>query len=277
VIHLASVRYRGAPKGEGDTFPFSVAAVQTMTEIEFTVPVTFFVGENGTGKSTVLEAMAAAAHSVTAGSEAVEQDRTLDQQRELAKRLELRWAHRTPTGWFLRAEDFFGFAKRTAQLGEEMRQHAAAVDQQYRAEGRSDWARTLATGPARSSAREIEERYGGDLDARSHGEGFLAFFAARFRKGGLYLIDEPEAALSPQSQLALLAHLFDMVREDGQFIIATHSPILLAFPGAAIYAFDGGRIARTAYDDLPAVRLTRDFLAAPGRYLRRLADPPEHE
>lgn len=271
MIHLASVRYRGVPDDEDPgAFPFSVDVIRNMTEIAFACPVTLFVGENGSGKSTVLEAIAAATRSVTAGSESVERDPTLARQRILGNQLDLRWAHRTSSGWFLRAEDFFGFARHTAQLREEMRRHAAEVDEQYRAQGRSDWARTLATGPARSSAHELEQRYGGDLDARSHGEGFLAFFAARFKKGGLYLIDEPEAALSPQSQLALLAHLFDMVRDDGQFIIATHSPILLAFPGAEIYAFDDGMITKTAYDDLPAVRLTRDFLAAPERYLRRL-------
>jgi predicted ATPase len=271
MIHLASVRYRGVPDDERpDAFPFSVNVIRTLTEIAFTRAVTFFVGENGSGKSTVLEAIAAATRSVTAGSESVERDPTLERQRVLGKQLDLRWAHRTASGWFLRAEDFFGFARHTAQLREAMRRESAEVDAQYRAEGRSDWARTLATGPTRHSARALEEQYGGDLDARSHGEGFLAFFAGRFRKGGLYLIDEPEAALSPQSQLALLAHLFDMVRDDGQFIIATHSPILLAFPDAAILAFDGGTITPTAYDDLPGVRLTREFLAAPERYLRRL-------
>jgi predicted ATPase len=271
MIHLESVRYRGVPDGEDrEAFPFSVSAIRDLTEMVFSAPVTFFVGENGSGKSTLLEAIAAATRAVTAGSESVERDPTLARQRMLGKQLDLRWAHRTPNGWFLRAEDFFGFARRTAQLREEMRRESKEIEAEYSAQGRSDWARTLATGPSRRSARELEERYGGDLDARSHGEGFLAFFTARFRKGGLYLIDEPEAALSPQSQLALLAHLFDMVRDDGQFIIATHSSILLAFPGAAILSFDGGTIAPTPYDDLPGVRLTRDFLAAPERYLRRL-------
>ena len=271
MIHLASVRYRGVQDGEdGRAFPFSVDVIRGMTEIAFASPVTFFVGENGSGKSTVLEAIAAATRSVAAGSASVDHDPTLARQRLLGKQFDVRWAHRTSTGWFLRAEDFFGFAKQTAQLREEMRRQSADVDAEYRAQGRSDWARTLATGPTRHSAHALEQQYGGDLDARSHGEGFLAFFAGRFRKGGLYLIDEPEAALSPQSQLALLAHLFDMVRDDGQFIIATHSPILLAFPGAAIFAFDGGTIAAAAYDDLAGVRLTRDFLAAPETYLRRL-------
>jgi predicted ATPase len=262
MIHLASVRYRGVPNGESeDAFPFSVGVVRSLSEIAFTSPVTFFVGENGSGKSTVLEAIASAARSVSAGSEPIEG--------ALGKAFDLRWAHRTAVGWFLRAEDFFGFVKQTTQLRKDMRRESAEIDEQYRAEGRSDWARILATGPSRRSAHELEAQYG-DLDARSHGEGFLAFFAARFRKGGLYLIDEPEAALSPQSQLAFLAHLFDMVRDNGQFIIATHSPIILAFPGAGIYAFDSGSITATAYDDLPNVRLTREFLAAPERYLRRL-------
>jgi predicted ATPase len=106
MIHLASVRYRGVPDDEnGNAFPFSVGVVRHMTEVAFTCPVTFFVGENGSGKSTVLEAIAAATRAVTAGSESVERDPTLARQRLLGKQFDLRWAHRTVSGWFLRAED----------------------------------------------------------------------------------------------------------------------------------------------------------------------------
>jgi predicted ATPase len=271
MIHLQTVRYLGPPADERDEFPFAVPAVRALSEITFDAPVTFFSGENGSGKSTVLEAVAVAAGLVTVGSESADRDPSLARQRTLARRLALGWAHRTATGWFLRAEDFFGFAKRTAALRDEMRREAAEIDEAYERDGRSDYARVLATGPMRGSAADIERRYGGDLDARSHGEGFLALFGARFRPGGLYLIDEPEAALSPQSQLGLLAMMLDMVdQQRAQFVIATHSPILLAYPGATIVGFDDGTIARVAYEDLPGVRLTRDFLAAPEHYLRRL-------
>ena len=116
----------------------------------------------------------------------------------------------------------------------------------------------------------MEQRYGGDLDARSHGEGFLTLFKSRFVPGGLYLLDEPEAPLSPQSQLALMVMLAEMLERDAQFIIATHSPILMAYPGATIYMFDSPPIRRVAYDELEHVALTRDFLNDPAPFLNHL-------
>ena len=112
--------------------------------------------------------------------------------------------------------------------------------------------------------------YGADPDAKSHGEAFLNFFQQRLVPKGLYLMDEPEAALSPQRQLSLLALMFDLVAEGAQFIIATHAPMLLAFPGARIYSFDESPIAEVPWDRTDHVRLTREFLAEPERYLRNL-------
>jgi predicted ATPase len=104
----------------------------------------------------------------------------------------------------------------------------------------------------------------------SHGQSFLRLFESRFVPGGLYLLDEPEAPLSPHSQLALLAMLGEMVARDAQFVVATHSPILLAFPGARIYSFDDGPVRTVPYEELPHVTVTRDFLQAPERFLRHL-------
>jgi predicted ATPase len=111
-----------------------------------------------------------------------------------------------------------------------------------------------------------------DLDANSHGQSFLRLFQARFVPGGLYLLDEPEAPLSPQSQLALMALMQDMIAQDAQFIVATHSPILLAYPGARIYSFDSVPVSKVRYEELEHVRLTRDFLNAPERFLRALRE-----
>jgi predicted ATPase len=108
-------------------------------------------------------------------------------------------------------------------------------------------------------------------NANSHGQSFLKLFASRFVPGGLYLLDEPEAPLSPQSQLALIAMIGDMIAQDAQFIIATHSPILLAFPNALIYSCDRVPIERVRFDELDHVVLTRDFLNDPGKFLRHLS------
>jgi predicted ATPase len=232
--------------------------------------VTFFVGENGSGKSTLLEGIAAAARLPAVGSADVPRDETLAAQRRLGKALRLTWTKKTTRGFFLRAEDFFGFTKRLAQERAEFQQRITELEEEYRTNDRSKYALGLAQGPVHASLAEMERRYGVDLDANSHGQSFLKLFQARFVPGGLYLLDEPEAPLSPQSQLALLAMIGEMVAQDAQFIVATHSPILLAFPDARIYSFDATPVQAVAYEDLDHVRVTRDFLNAPQRYLKQI-------
>jgi predicted ATPase len=249
-------------------FPFSVPVVQSLTRIEFNTGVTFFVGENGSGKSTILEAIACAARSITVGSDNVETDRTLGDIRRLADSLRLTWSKKTRKGFFMRAEDFFGYAKRMAQVREEMERDLGEVSRDY--EGRSALAKALAELPYRREIGEMQRSYGASLDANSHGESFFKLFQARFVGEGLYLIDEPEAPLSPTRQLSLLTMIKLMVDLGGQFIIATHSPIVLAYPGATILSFDGGRIAPVDYESLEHVVVTRDFLNNPASFLRIL-------
>ena len=270
MLPLRSLKLRTPPATTSEAFPYSVPAVRTLGELEFPAPVTFFVGENGSGKSTLLEAIAAATGLPSVGSELrVDADETLQAQRALATSIALTWrGARARRGFFLRAEDFFGFTRTIARMRVALTSELADIDEEYR--DRSAWARGLRAGPIASSLREMEARYGVNLDAHSHGQSFLKLFQSRFVPGGLYLLDEPEAPLSPQSQLAFLAMLKDMAGEASQFIIATHSPILLAFPGAVIYSFDSPPVARVAYEELEHVALTRDFLADPMRFLRHL-------
>jgi predicted ATPase len=256
--------------GEATRFPFSVPAIRTLDSLRVDSAVTFFAGENGSGKSTLLEGIAAAARLPAVGSADLDGDATLEAQRVLGGALRLVWSRRTSRGFFLRAEDFFGFAKRVAAMRLEFQQRMAEMEVEYA--DRSAYAMRLAMLPARASLAELERRYGVDLDANSHGQSFLHLFQARFVPGGLYLLDEPEAPLSPQSQLALMAMMDDMIAQDAQFIVATHSPILLAYPGARIYSFDSMPVSEVRYADLEHVRLTRDFLAAPERYLRALRE-----
>ena len=263
----ASIR---APEESDGKYPFSVPAVRATERLEFSAPVTFFVGENGSGKSTLLEGLAAKLELPAIGSASVAQDETLVHARRLAAAMKLTWgrAGRTHRGFFLRAEDFFGFTKALAMQQAELLHEMAQAEAEYR--DRSAEARQLRLGPIKNSLEGMRRRYGEDFDAQSHGEGFLSLFKARFVPDGLYLLDEPEAALSPTSQLALLAMLADMVKDGGQFIVATHSPILLALPGATIWSFDERPPRAIAYDETEHVRVTRDFLNAPERYLRHL-------
>jgi predicted ATPase len=250
-------------------FPFNLPVVRTLPTLRFDRPVTFFVGENGSGKSTVLEAIAAGIPLPSVGSEELDQDDSMGPARRLASALRYGWSRKSRRGFFLRAEDFFNYGARvkalTAELERQAREYEETLEERPFAEGMR-----YALGSAKWQVEELKRKYGEDLNARSHGESFLKLFEARITADGLYLLDEPEAPLSPLRQLAFLSLLKDKVADGCQFLIATHSPILLAYPGAAIYSFDAQPVAPVAYEELEHVTLTRDFLCHPEAYLRRL-------
>lgn len=268
MIHLKSLSVREFNERDAAVFPFYLDVVKSLREIEFSSPVTFFVGENGSGKSTLMETLACAVNSVTVGSESVKTDKTLAAARKLSMYFRLSWQKRTHRGFFLRAEDFFGYAKKMKQTQDELQQELENVESEY--QGRSKLAADLARMPYASELNAIQRRYGDGLDTHSHGESFMALFQTRFVPDGLYLLDEPEAALSPTRQLTFIAALKQMVEQNSQFIIASHSPIILAFPEATILSFDGGKIREVKYEQLEHVKLTKDFLNSPQSFLRHL-------
>ena len=269
--HLASVRFEPPTPAWANSYPFSVPAIRALAgeELALGSDVTFLIGENGSGKSTLLEALACAAKSVAVASDPLERDTTLEEARRLADTMRLSWRKRARVGFFMRSEDFFGFTKYLRQLKQGLQTDLDAVDRTY-AES-SDYARSLARTPFLKELAAMRAMYGEDLDAYSHGESYFTLFKARFKPNGLYLLDEPEAPLSPLRQIALLSMLKGMAEEQGaQFIIATHSPIIMAYPGAAIYSFDGGALRPIEYGEVEHVSVTRDFLQAPQRFLRHL-------
>jgi predicted ATPase len=268
MIHLQALTRRPWDATLNRTFPFQIPLIQNLETLEFSAPVTFFVGDNGSGKSTLLEAIACAVESIAVGSESVKTDKSLAAQRELAKYLKLTWRKRTRRGFFLRAEDFFGYAKQQVQMRAEMEADLREIDAEFK--GRSALALSLAKMGYAHELGDMQRRYGAGLEAASHGESFIALFKARFVPGGLYLLDEPEAPLSPLRQLGLIALLKEMVAQEAQFIIATHSPILMAFPGANILQFDTGQLKPVAYADLEQVALLRDFLSNPAAFTAKL-------
>lgn len=268
MISLRSARLERGEAPSPAVFPFSVPIIASLGEVEFKAPVTFLVGENGCGKSTLLEALAVAAQRVAVGSEDLSSDQSLGAVRGLAKNLRLTWNRKTARGFFLRAEDFFGYAKRVANLAAEAEHELLRVDEEY--QDRSEYARGLARGPHAKTLTEIRALYGEGLDAQSHGESFLKLFESRLAPEGVYFLDEPEVPLSPLRQLAFLALLRDAVAEGSQFVVATHSPILLALPGAEIWSCDVAPPQPVAWDDLEHVTLTRSFLNDPENFLRRL-------
>lgn len=225
------------------TYPYSIPAIRTGKEISLSPQVTFFVGENGTGKSTIIEALAVSAGFNAEGGSKNFAFSTNSTESTLHQALRLvRNPRRERTGFFLRAESFYNVATNIDELDKEP-----------------------GFGP------KIIESYGGvSLHRQSHGESFMALVTNRFGSNGLYILDEPEAALSPTRQLALLSNMHQLVKEGSQFIIATHSPILLGYPGAYIYQLSQTGIERTRYEDTAHYRLTRDFLDNPGLYQEKL-------
>jgi predicted ATPase len=226
-------------------WPWTVPVLRSLERLDLHPGVTFLVGENGTGKSTLVEGIAVAAGFPPEGGSLGFGAHTRDEVAALADGLRLERGYRRPrTGFFLRAESFFNVATEIDRLEEEARELKIAG---------------------------LLGAYGGvSLHERSHGEGFLALALHRFGPDGLYVLDEPEAALSPQSSLALLRRMHDLVDAGSQFVIATHSPILMGYPEAWIYELSDRGAERVEYDATDHVRLTRSFLGDRERFLREL-------
>lgn len=249
-----------------ERFPWTVPLVRGLTELTLTAPVTFLVGENGSGKSTLIEGMAAGMGAVAAGSHDIARDPSLEAARDFATGFHFIRRRHARTRLFLRAEDVFGYTGRLAAEMQGLHAEEAALAETL-PEGAG---RDRATGMMRGERLALARRYGADPDARSHGETFLALLQTRLRPGGLYFLDEPETPLSPTRQLALLAILAERVGEGCQFVVATHSPILMALPGAAILCAEEGALRSAEWNEIEHVRVTRAFLNDPDSVLARL-------
>ncbi len=271
-VYLTEIRHRpdfpaGKDGGPDAGFPFDLPAVRALDGLTFDAPVTFLVGENGCGKSTVIETLAAGLRAVAVGSYDLARDPTLGHARALAGTLRFVRRQTPKRVMFFRAEDAFGFTKRVAweldELGDLERDFAAELPD-------GSYGQKLAVGVARGQRAALAGRYGDDPDAASHGETFLHLLTERIKPNGLYILDEPETPLSPSRALALLSLLMRMAGEGCQFVVATHSPILMALPGATILQLDRDGIHRVAWDEVEHVAVTRAFLNNPQGYLMEL-------
>jgi len=243
---ISSVRLKidGAASATPPRYPFSIPAIAALAkELPLDPRATFFVGENGSGKSTLMEAIAVASGFNAEGGSRNFNFTTRASHSEIHRALRLvRRGKRPTTGFFLRAESFFNLATNIEELD-----------------------RGGGFGPP------IVDSYGGrSLHEQSHGESFLALLQNRFGPQGLYLLDEPESALSPKRQLAVLSRIHRLIEQESQFIIATHSPILLSLPGALIYELSEHGIQAVAYEDTETYRITKQFTADPGTFLEML-------
>ena len=231
--YITGIRLRDMPQGYLANLP-AVKHLYRSKELEFTNPVTFFVGENGSGKSTLLEAIAVAAGF---NGEGGSRDFVFSTRRTHSDLCDLITPIRTippKDGFFLRAESFYN----TASYLDE---------------------------------NSTMKRYGGvSFHEQSHGESFLSLVTNRFEGNGLYIMDEPEAALSPQRLLTLLVLMDELVKKRSQFIIATHSPIIMAFPGADIIQFSEKGMERVSYRETESYRITKQFMDDPERMIKYL-------
>jgi predicted ATPase len=263
-MFLTGLRRRRAPR-DATAYPWSVPALRRLEALTFNAPITFLVGENGSGKSSLLEAIAAGVSAVAAGSSDIARDPSLDAARRFADDYRFAFARHPRTRLFLRAEDVFGYVKRLASEMEAMRGIRRDLDELPESYGRR-----LAIGAVQGQLGALTGRYGENPDGRSHGETFLGMLTARLTPRGLYLLDEPETPLSPLRVLGLMALVKERVGQECQFVIATHSPLLLALPDAEILYVEGEQIRPVAFEDVEHVRLTRDFLNNPEAFLRHL-------
>lgn len=263
MIHLRQILY--SQPASVHSFPFSLPILQTLTSVNFS-QVTIFVGENGTGKSTLLEALAAKLNLQTFGEQPISQDPTLQTARILAKYLKLIWNRPNHHGFFLRSEDFFAYIKQIEHERGINKGELQRIEQEFH--NHSNMAKIKAASPYKSALAQIHEQFGENADGQSHGEGYLSLFRHRLYRKGIFLIDEAEAALSPISQLALVHMIQETVKIGGQFILATHSPILLGIPNAKIYSCDSIPIEVKEYDHLPHVEFYRDFLDHPQAFFK---------
>ncbi|WP_426369422.1 AAA family ATPase [Pseudocolwellia sp. HL-MZ7] len=231
------------------SYPFNTLALKNFESIEFTEPVTFIIGENGSGKSTLIEAIATSyGFNPEGGSKNFSFD-TRKSHSELHEFLRLSKSFCLPKdGFFLRAESFFNLATNIETLDKDPLDSSMYLN-----------------------LPKVIDSFGGEsLHEQSHGESFMSLVVNRFFGHGLYILDEPEAALSPTRQLTLLARINQLCELQSQFIIATHSPILLAYPGAQIYQVTNSGLELTKYEDTEHYAITKSFLLNPERMLQEL-------
>lgn len=226
---------------EENSYLRNIPSLKNFQGLKIEKPVTFFVGENGSGKSTLLEGIAIALGLNPEGGSKNFNFSTKETHSELGSLLEIaRGPRREEDGFFLRAESFYNVATEVENL-------------------------------ASSGFTNFYDSYGGkSLHDQSHGESFRSLIINRFRPKGLYLLDEPEAALSPTSQMSLLCVIDELVKKDSQFIIASHSPIILAYPNADIYEFNENGLEKTTYKETDSYSVTKAFLDDPERMMNLL-------
>ena len=246
-LHIDSIYLiedEGMEMNDNNHYPFSIPVISNFRDIKFRKPVTFIIGENGTGKSTLLEAFAVCYGFNPEGGSKNFNFSTMTSHSGFHDflRISRNIGTRATDGYFLRAESFYNVISEIDRLDEEG-----------------------------GGGRPIKASYGGkSLHEQSHGEGFFSLLMHRLGGNGVYMFDEPEVALSPMSLLAMLVRIDELVKRNSQFIIATHSPVLMTYPNSEIYEINDGKLQIVNYEDTEHFRLTKYFLNNPEKMLQNL-------
>ena len=239
-LFIEGIKYNKEEVVNENIYPFNIESIKCLDEIKFNNPVTFFIGENGVGKSTLIEAIAIQLELNPEGGSQNINFKTKDSHSSLSNYLTVYSTGNLPrTKYFLRAESFYNVATEIQRLIED------------------------------DGFVELENAYGGNLHECSHGESFIKLVQNRFTGNGLYILDEPEAALSPTRQMSLLCLMNDLVNDGAQFIISTHSPILLSYINANIYDMDNN-FNKVKYEDTETYKTYKMFLDDPKKMQERL-------
>ena len=238
--YIKSVFFQDEETKNKKGYPYDIPEIQHCEDIRFYPEVTFFIGENGSGKSTLLEAIAIAYGFNPEGGTKSAQFEVHNTHSDLHREIKLSKSYKQPgDAYFLRAESFYNVATKAEEFG-------------------------------------VLKSYGGkSLHEQSHGEAFLATLMHKLTGNGLYLLDEPEAALSPARQLTALSLIHQLILQDSQFIIATHSPIIMAYPNARIYEFSAEGIKEVTYEETDHYQITKSFLDNPELSLKLLMENEE--
>lgn len=238
---LQALTYRRDIVPDAKQHPFNLSALKKLDQLDFHPKVTYFSGENGMGKSTLIEAIAISYGFNPEGGSKNFTFNTRRSHSSLHEYIRLSRGQKHKDGYFLRSESFFNVATNIDELD-------------------------IAPG-----GPKIIDSYGGvSLHEQSHGESFWALFMNRFSGNGLYILDEPEAALSPRRQMAMLVRMHELIQQNSQFIVATHSPIIMAYPDAVIYEIDEKGMRKTKYTETENYNISRHFISNPKKMVDML-------